>query len=93
MRPCAQRLGCAVKPRERRLLRFVQAFKATHDNTLPTVAEVGAGLGIRNEVKVRRMVDVLVGRGQLAANTVTDDGVAGGPSGGTGGDGGGGDQN
>ena len=81
-----------MKPRERRLLRFVQAFKATHDHTLPRLADVGAGLGIRNEVKVRRLVEALVGRGQLAANTVTDDGVAGGPSGGAGG-GGGGDQN
>jgi len=81
-----------MKPRERRLLRFVQAFKATHDNVLPTLSQVGAGLGIRNEVKVRRLVENLIGRGQLAENTVVDDGVAGGPSGGAGG-GGGGDQN
>ena len=83
-----------MKPRERRLLRFVQAFKATHDNTVPSLAEVGAGLGIRNEVKVRRLVESLIGRGQLAGGAVADDGVAGGPGGGAGGgDGGGGDQN
>jgi len=81
-----------MKPRERRLLRFVQAFRATHANALPTLTQVGAGVGIRNEVKVRRLVENLIGRGQLATNTVVDDSVAGGPSGGTGG-GGGGEQN
>jgi hypothetical protein len=80
-----------MKPKERRLLRFVQAFKATHDNTVPSLAQVGAGLGIRNEVKVRRLVESLIGRGQLAGGAVVDDGVAGG-QGGVGG-GGGGEQN
>jgi hypothetical protein len=82
-----------MKPRERRLLRFVQAFRATHGDALPSLSAVGAGLGIRNETKVRRLVDSLIGRGQLAAGAVLDDGVAGGLSGGTGGGGGGGDQN
>jgi hypothetical protein len=80
-----------MKPRERRLLRFVQAFRATHDNVLPTLSQVGAGVGIRNETKIRRLVESLIGRGQLATDTVVDDGVAGGPSGGSGG--GGGEQN
>jgi len=80
-----------MKPRERRLLRFVQAFKATHDNALPTLTQVGAGVGIRNEAKIRRLVENLIGRGQLATNTVIDDGVGGGQSGGGGG--GGGEQN
>jgi hypothetical protein len=78
-----------MKPTERRLLRFVQSFKASHGNTLPTVAQVGAGLGIRNEVKVRRLVDALVDRGQLPVNAVVD---SGGGTGGVGG-GGGGEQN
>jgi hypothetical protein len=81
-----------MKPCERRLLRFVQAFQATHDNALPTIAQVGAGVGLRNEAKVKRLVDSLIGRGQLAPNSVVDDGAAGGVTGGGGGDGGG-DQN
>jgi hypothetical protein len=78
-----------MKPRERRLLRFVHAYKAAHANTPPTLAEVGAGVGIRNETKVRRLVGNLIERGQLAANTVVDNGN-GGPGGGGGG---GGEQN
>jgi hypothetical protein len=76
-----------MKPRERRLLRFVQAFKATHDNLPPTLAEVGAGVGIRNEERLRRLLGNLIERGQLAANTVADGGASGG------GGGGGGEQN
>lgn len=80
-----------MKPRERRLLRFVQAFRATHGNTLPTLAEVGAGLGLRNEAKVRRMVETLIGRGRLAVDAVIDEGAGG--HGGIGGGGGEGEQN
>ena len=45
-----------MKPRERRLLRFVQAFRATHDNVLPTLTQVGAGLGLRTAAMVKRLV-------------------------------------
>ena len=78
-----------MRPRERRLLRFVQAFRATHGNALPTLAEVAAGVGMRNEVKVRRLLGNLIERGQMPANTVIDEGGSGGPNGG----GGGGEQN
>jgi hypothetical protein len=78
-----------MKPRERRLLRFVQAYKAVHGNELPTLAEVAAGLGLRNEAKVRRLVETLIVRGRLAEDAVIDDGAGGGGLGG----GGGGQQN
>lgn len=63
-----------MKPRERRLLRFVQAFKATHGNEPPSLAQVSAGVGIRNEAKVRRLVGTLIDRGQMATKTVVEEG-------------------
>ena len=78
-----------MKPRERRLLRFVQAFRTSHGNEPPTLAQVAAGVGIRNDAKVRRLVGDLIERGQMPVNTVV--GVGGG--GGTSGGGGGGEQN
>ena len=79
-----------MKPRERRLLRFVQAFRAAHGNAVPTLAEVAAGVGIRNEAKVRRLVGTLFDRGQMPVGTVVDEGGGGAPGGGGGG---GGEQN
>ncbi|MBI1214107.1 MAG: hypothetical protein GC190_21805 [Alphaproteobacteria bacterium] len=82
-----------MKPRERRVLRFVQSFKETHGNVLPTLSEVAAGVGTRNEEKIRRLVENLTDRGQLAVESVVDEGTGGFVGGTGGGLGGGGNQN
>ena len=62
-----------MKPRERRLLRFVQSFKAAHGNEPPALADVAAAVGIRNTAKVRRLVGTLIDRGQMATQTVVEE--------------------